>query len=784
MLRRYILFVVRHRLPVILTCVLISVGLATQIGSLKVVVDPQDQLPQQHPYVQASNRIEDIFGGINLVVIGIESMAGDVYQPAVLEKIRRMTNRIFEIPGVIRSNVLSLAARKAKNIIGLKDGMQVRPLMENVPHMQDSIQALKSAVSANPIYLDSIVSRDGTMAVIVADFKFGQSLPGYRAIKNQIEALVNHERDEQVRIYLGGPAINLAWMEIYSERVIYLVLIALGVIMAVLYLSFRSLQGMLIPVLTAILSMTLALGLMGLLQIPLDTFNVATPILILTIGAGHSVQILKRYYEEYNRIQDNSLAVIESLSKVGPVMLTAGCVAIVSFLALTVFPTSTIRVFGLLTAAGIASAISLEMSFVPACRSLLAAPKQYETEREDVRGWIYVLLERVAGLISGQRWSLIFLPLAGVILLCFWGITQLKVDNSMKENFSEDSAVRQDDRLLNAKTGGTNTLYVLIEGPHVDAIKAPDVLKAMEPIQSFLESHSGIVGKTLSLTDFVRRMNKAMHADDPAYEIVPDNRDLIAQYLLLYSMSGDTGDFDSYVDYEYRVAVVRAFLKTDSTATIERLINNLRPILAKEFPSGFDVSIGGSVAQSAALNEVIVQGKLLNIAVIAFSVYLISSLVLRSPAGGFFVLLPLALTVLANFGLMGLLGIRLEISTATVSAMAVGIGADYAIYIICRLREEIQRGIAEEQALHTTLTTAGKAVVFVAMAVGLGYMVVIFSGFALHQRLGCLIAAAMAVSCVASITVLPALLYLVRPRFVFSPSIPISLESKTNLSTT
>ena len=765
MLRRYITFIVHHRLAVIIVTLAVSGLFASKIGSLRVVVDPNDNLPQEHPYVIATNEIERIFGGRNLVVIGVESVSGDIFQSAILDKLVRITDGVLDIPGVIRSNVISVSARKAKDIVGTEDGMLVRPLMEKVPRSAEDIARLKEAVYANPIYINSIVSESGRMGLVIADFKFGRDLPGYRAIKERVEAIVDPHRDVTVRIYLSGISINLAWLEIYSERMQYLFFAALAIIMVVLYLSFRSFQGMLVPIITALMSVIWGLGIMGLVSIPMDTFNATTPILIMAVAAGHSVQILKRYYEEYGRLRDSQAAVIESFAKIGPVMLTAGSIAVVSFLALTAFPTLTIRVFGVFTAIGILSAIILEMTFIPAFRSLIPAPRRYEAEREQARDVLDRLTGASARLIISRRWGALFGTAALILAILLAGMSRLTVDNSLKGNFSADSPVRHDDVPLNAEMGGTNTLYLLIQGPAADSIKNPAALAAMEAVQRHLETRYELVGKTQSLADYLKKMNRALHADDPAFNRLPEGRDLTAQYLLLYSMSGDPGDFDSYVDYDYRSAVVWAYLKTDSTAYIERIIQDLRAVVAREFPPDYTVSIGGGMAQGAALNDVMVQGKLLNIAVIAASIYLISSLVLRSAAAGLFVLIPLSFAVIANFGVMGLVGIRLDIGTAAVSAMAVGVGADYAIYLIYRLREELQRSDGWESALRTTLTTAGKAVMYVALAVGAGYSVLMLTGFGMHARLGFLVAAAMGVSGLAAIVLLPAILYLVRPGF-------------------
>jgi predicted RND superfamily exporter protein len=440
---------------------------------------------------------------------------------------------------------------------------------------------------------------------------------------------------------------------------------------------------------------------------------------------------------------------------------------VISFLTLTVFPTSTIRIFGVFTAAGILSAMILEMTFIPALRSMIPAPTRYETERERLPSRLDRFTEAIADLIIARRWGRIFGTVIAVLAILWLGISALVVDNSIKGSFSEGSQVRRDDHALNDQMGGTNTLSLLVQGPGPDTLKNPAALKAMEAVQTHLETHYALVGKTQSLVDFLKKMNRAMHADDSAYDRLPESPDLIAQYLLLHSMSGDPGELDTYVDYEYRSAVVVAYLKTDSTAYYEQIIADLRPLVDRQFPPEYRISIGGGMSQGAALNEVMVRGKLLNIAAIAGSVYIISSLVLKSALAGLYVLIPLTLTVLANFGVMGLTGIRLDIGTSTVSAMAVGVGADYAIYLIYRLREEARTHGDEEKALRATLTSAGKAVLYVALAVGLGYAVLMLTGFGLHTRLGFLVAVAMAVSSLSAVVLVPALLYRFRPGFVF-----------------
>jgi predicted RND superfamily exporter protein/outer membrane lipoprotein-sorting protein len=773
-MRAYVAAIVRFRLIVIGLMLLVTAILARQVTTLRIVIDPHSNLPRQHPYVATTEQIEKVFGAKHVIVIGITPTAGNAFQSHVLAKVQRITAALLTTPGVVKGSLVSLAARRAKNIKGTADGMEVLPLMEVAPRTEKETEALREAVRANPVYLNTIVSKDERTTAVVAEFDEGPG--GFRAIVAKVRRIVDRERDGSIEIVVGGFPVYLAQIERYSQRMAVLFPLAVLIIGLIHYEAFRTIQGLILPLLTALLAVVWGLGVMGLAGVPMDAFNATTPILILAVAAGHAVQILKRYYEEYHRLRaDTALtpreanrgAVVEAVARIGPVMLTAGTVAALGFFSLVVFEIRTIRTFGVFTALGILSALVLEMTFIPALRSLLPPPGQTERRREqEQRVWDRIT-ERITRWVVGPSRRWIFGAAACATALCIGGATLVKIDNSTRALFFKTLPFQLDDRALNRSLGGTNSMFVLVEGRGEDAIKEPRVLQAMEATQRYLEQQP-YVGKTLSLADFVKRMNRAMHGDDPAYDRIPESRELISQYLLLYSLAGEPGDFDSYVDYEYRSANLWVFLKTDSSAYIEELIAKLNAFLPTAFGDDVRVRVGGSVPQTAALNDAMVRGKLLNIVQFGGVVLAITSLVFRSLLAGLMILLPLTLAVLANFGLMGLVGIRFDIGTSLISAMAVGIGADYAIYLVYRLREELARGLDEAAAVSTALNTAGKAILFVASAVAGGYGVLIFSyGFYVHMWFAVLIATAMLVSAFAALTILPSLILSIRPRFVF-----------------
>ncbi|MGH7859946.1 MAG: efflux RND transporter permease subunit, partial [Candidatus Binatia bacterium] len=623
---------------------------------------------------------------------------------------------------------------------------------------------VRERLERNPQFLGVLAARDGTAAAIIADFDFTPPLSGYPEVKAAIDRVLADAQDGTFDTHLGGPAIYMAWLAHYSARMVFFFPLALVVIGLVHYEAFRTVQAIFLPLATAILAMLWSLGMLGMLGVPLDPFNVTTPILILAVAAGHAVQLLKRFYEENPHQVGCREAVVRSIGRVGPVMIVAGLIAALSFLSLLTFQTASIRNFGLLTALGILSALVIEMTFIPAVRSLLPTPSSHERAREGSRHFFDPATEAIGPWLGRGGWRPVLLVAAVAAALFGLAASGVEMDSTFRGQFFPSAVVRQDDDALNAAFGGTSTLVLLVEGDRDGASDEPRLLHAVQDLQRWFEEQPD-VGETLSFVDFVERMHAAMNEEKPPASL-PESRDLVAQYLLLYSLSGSVEDFDNLVDPGHRVCALRVFLKDDSTRAATLLVSRLEEKLRRTIPEGYRVRITGSLASSHALNEVMVHGKIRNILQIAAIILVVSSLVLRSVIGGLLVATPLAFAVVMTFGVMGMLGISLDIGTSTISAMAVGIGADYAIYLLFRLREELRRESDLVVAIDRTLRTSGKAVLFVSSAIAAGYLTLCFSGFGYHIRLGGLVAFAMVVSSLASLTVLPSLVIALRPAFL------------------
>jgi len=411
--------------------------------------------------------------------------------------------------------------------------------------------------------------------------------------------------------------------------------------------------------------------------------------------------------------------------------------------------------FGLSTAFGIASAVVLEMTFVPAFRSRLraggAAPVATAAGDRFLNGLARMLQDHPARTI---------IAFAVVIALAAGGIAQITTGRSSRAYIPHGTARDQLNR-ISEFFPGTMTFTVLFDGKPGMA-KDPEVLDAMYRLQRRLEQDPAIA-RTSSVADLVEYVNRVF--DPQAEKGIPQDRRLVAQLVFL----SQSPAYERFVDRSFARAVVWAYLRTEDTRAIARLLSTVNDFAAHN-SLGDKARIraaGGTGPLMFALNEHATKSKLLNILVVLFAIYVISSLVLRTPLGGLFVVTPLVVTTVVNLGALGWSRTPLDMVTASSLAASVGIGADYAIYLLYRMREERARIPGDREALQAALRTSGRAVIFVAIAISAGFLPLALSSYPAFRLSGTLTPLAMLVSCATAITLMPALVCLIRPAFVY-----------------
>ncbi len=753
-LRAYAAHIVRHPWRVLILSLAATAAVASGMSRLTVNLDLEQQLPADHPYVAVDRIVRKEFGGRNFVAIALVPKSGTVWRPEVLRVVYDLTLDLLESPGIIRQNVASLSSPYVRVPRDHGGTLTADYLMKEPPADEAGVAAVRDLYEQEPLFKGTVVSNDERAALVFADFYENTA----DEVSKAVSAAVSRHRSPDIDIAVTGEPIFRHMEGVIIRRQGYYFVGTVAAVLLALWLAFGQLQGVILPSATALLSSAVAMGFMGYAGIPINAWTAAVPLMVVSVAAGHSAQMLKRYYEEYARCQDRGAAVVESTQRIGVVMMAAGGTAGSGFAALALLGIPTLAQFGLGVACGIFAAVILEMSFMLALRVVWPAART-ATGEGPLSAWLgYILRPLVAAVAAApQRVIVAFALIAAAAIL---GYPRLTTDINGKTYWSEHTEVGRDLRTFERHFPSTTTLTILLEGPP-GSMQTPEAISVMTGLQQAMAADPE-VGRTSSVADFIRRSYEVF-APEEAVNGLPLERELIAQLFFL----ADSPAFERYVDRSYSRSVVLGFLDRDDTALTRRVMARLEDHVRRTPSPNIRVRLAGGVGPTVlALNEHTVQGKILNIAVVFAVIFTIASLLLRTPVGGAYVTAPLAMALVVNLGFFSWSRVAFDLTGASIAAIGVSIGADYAIYALYRLREEYRRSVSIDTALRVMMETTGRAVLFVALAISAGFTVYLITDFYAFHILGIFVPLTMLTSSLTALTLLPALVLLLHPRFI------------------
>ncbi len=499
---------------------------------------------------------------------------------------------------------------------------------------------------------------------------------------------------------------------------------------------------------------------MALLGIPVYAVSTMIPVMLVAIGVAYSIHVFNSatvYLEEHPGATSRHLADHAIATITRPVVMAA-VTTVVGFISLLSSAVLPVRYFGLFTAFGVFSAMILSLTVIPSSFMLFGVKGPWRFGKRTRPG---AGLPRIASRIVDRLVRLrkpVMVVAAAVVVIGALAVPRVWIDSSFLSNFAPDSEIVRTDRFVNEHFAGTSTLNIILDTDEPDAFKQPELLTIMDELQREIENDP-VVGDTFALTDFIKRMHQVMHEEEIDYYAVPDSQELVAQYLLLYEMSADPDSLEQVVDYEYRRANTTVQVKDDSSQILSNIIavtDGYRDELA-EF--GVSLRYAGSGYRALVFSDLILEGQIKSLVISLGIVIVLLTIMFRNVIVGLIGAIPIAITAVLNFGVMGVLGIPLSSSTALISSIAVGIGIDYAIHVIERYKEYIgERGNRREAGI-LTMHHSGRAILYNALVVATGFSVLLFSVFPPNRQVGGLVAFNMIVSFLGTVTVLFLLLY-------------------------
>ncbi len=713
----------------------------------ELVTGPPDNLPE----VIAYNKVKEIFPSNEVIFIAVKS--DSIFSVSYMQKIYDLTDELLFIDGV--EDVLSIAS--ASKIKGEEEGLYVLPLMEEKPRSKEDVERIKNLVAGDEIFEEMLIGKDkkstGILVILEKNLKEDEIIEIYEKIKGMVK---RYENPEKILIS-GKPVVEALIAEHVSGDIRKLFPLSIIVSMILLLIFFGSLRGMLLPVLTVFLSVTWMMGIQGILKIPIGMESSLLPMLLVAIGTAYGIHLIHQFTEEIEKTTNKKTAVYNLIIRRGNAVLIAGFTTIAGFYSLITQNIKTIKTFGILNGSGVLVTLFLSIILIPSFLRILKVPK---TKKRKIKGF-NVFLKKSGNLT--WKYPHIFLLIAlGIVIFGILGIPRIKTVSNEIRNFDKKSEIRISTEYINKNYSGTTPLTLLFETDKEEGFKDPVLLSKIDSIVSFSEKLP-YVGKAMALSSFVKKLYKALNGDNPEFYKIPEDKNLVSQLIFLYSMSGDPSDFESMVTSDFKKANVTIFIKTADTGVLKNIVNKIENY-SKKILKGENVklSITGRARLFVIMDSLIVRGQILSIIAAFLLVFLITSLILRSVKAGLLSLVPMLVTVLGNFGIMGFFGFALTHSTSIVASLAIGIGIDYAVHYINRMRI-YEREIKENaEIIKKTTFTVGRAIIFNLVSVTLGFLVLLFSAFRGIRELSILVAITMILSGFGAIYILPSFVVFIK----------------------
>lgn len=693
------------------------------------------------------------FGEDEVIVVALATKEGDVFNTQTLSKIDRITRAIEALPkasGVDR--VVSLT--HVDDVQGRDGNLLVEPFMKSVPTDAAALAGLRTRALANPLYARNLVSENGKAAAINVLLQY---LPKDRFFKmklvQDIRAIAAREQGPE-QVYVAGiPVLTTFTGEYLRKDMKVFIPLTVLIIAVVLWLTFRSWAGVLLPLTTVGVATLWTVAFITLTGGSIAIITSIVPSLLIALGASYSIHMLsENAVHGHLSPKERTQAVLKQV--LFPVFL-CGLTTVIGFASLITNNVQQLREFGLYSSFGVTVACFLAMFSVPAALYYLKPGKPPPDDAENPEAGLNRVVRAMVEFDMRHPWSVLVVTTLAVAL-CVWSSLRIEVDTDYARNFKPDSEPVRALNFMREHLSGERPVSLVVKTQDgSDAALDPQFLATVETVEKELLKHP-LIGTTLSVTGYLKNMNQAMFDGDPAQRVLPRSRSLATQYIDLY---GRPEEISRYLSDDRSSAVAIGRSSIISSQEFVSFTQSLKERLQGKIPERMEVILTGSMYLLAKASLAIAWGQVTSLASAVALIFITIFLLFRSVKFGIIAILPNLLPVVLAFGVMGLCGVTLNTGTAIAAAMTLGIAVDDTIHLLIRYRA-LRRTLSAQEAVRITFHTIGRPVVFASATNAAGFMVLMLSSFAPLYALGWLTAATVAANLYGDLIVLPALLVL------------------------
>lgn len=763
-------FLFNNRKVVLGGIFLVTAYFAWHIPAVRMLSDFADLLPQEHPYIQLHNSIRDTFGGANIIVMAMEVEEGTIFTNDSLDRIHRITQKLDSVSNINHNLVSSLTHRNIRKIFLTPDGT-IRSQNYYDPHhgeyTEEQLARIQRDVLASANVYGLLVSPDLKAALIKGTLNEGQL--DYGKVFEELQAIRAEESAPGVKIHATGHPVLVGWVDSYSGDILLIFFYTILIVLAILIIYTRRLYGILLPLLGMILTSIWGVGFMGVFGYNLDPLMLVVPFLISARAMSHGIQKLERYFLELSRTGEKVSAArntFNALFRPGALAIVADASALYLIGLGSVPINDKMAIYASFWAVCMVATVLI---VIPMLLAELPRPRQVAVKHTIARS-IFPRFAQVVGTPQRSRAVLIACLIIACCATYFTSWVQIGEPEPGSPLLYHDHDFNVSSTAINDRFPGAEELFIIARADEAGGLKKPEIIKALADFQSHMMLDPKL-GGVKGVNNLLTQVNQMTRNNDPRWAVVPTIERNIGGLLFMFMMSAPTqGALLEYIDTDDRLANMVFYYKDHTGETIRRAVH-----MAKEWiettgqqVQGLHIDLaGGPVGVTAAINEeafetnVIVVPAVLAL-ILGFTLWFYGSF-----HSGFMMLISMSFATTLTYACMGLLKMGLNVNTVPMIAVGIGLGVDYAIYMMDRIKEEMHVAKDVQDAIRRAVSTTGVAIALTATTLVGGIIMWVFiSELRFQADAARLLIIMLVMNMASAMFLVPAWVNIFKPKFI------------------
>ncbi|WP_124979371.1 efflux RND transporter permease subunit [Nonlabens xiamenensis] len=771
--------ILRNREILLGLILLATVGLATQWQHMQFTHTEANLLPDDHPVNQEYNAFLDRFGEEgNLIILGIEQESLDTFEKFnQWNQLADTLSGFPEIDFVLSTANLPQLKKSEDNSRFIIAPLLQEPLKNNeelaqykeqlfndLPFYKNLIFSEKDSVIRTAVYL----KKDIVNTALRKDFILQKFQP--------IVSNFNTASGLDIRIS-GMPYIRTLNAKNIVDEIGMFLLAALLITSGIFFFFFRSWRATFISIVTVIIGVMWAFGILGLLRYEITVLTALIPPLIIVIGIPNCIFLINKYQQEIKKHGNQAKSLQRVITKVGNATLMTNLTTASGF-ATFIFTDSKLLVeFGIVASICIVAIFIISLMLIPIIYSYLHVPKKRHLQHLRKR-WISVFVDRNERMVRGQRIP-IYITSVVVLIFSFIGIYQIKVSGSLIEDMPKSMQFYKDIKFFEESFDGIMPLEIVINTKKKEGVTKSSTLKKIDKLEEHILDTPEL-SRPMSIVSAVKYTKQAFYGGDAEFYDLPTSNERLFIAPLLKKSTNDVSLMQSFVDSTGQYARVTTFMKDMGTDRMERVEENLKEKIQVIFPADkFEVSMTGKALVFRKGTDYLINNLILSLSLAIVLIALFMAWMFKSLRMIFVSLVPNLLPLLLTAGLMGYLGVPIKPSTILVFSIAFGISVDDTIHFLAKYRQElIANNWKIKKSVYGALRETGVSMFYTSIVLFFGFSTFTISSFGGTVALGALVSATLLFAMAANLLLLPSMLLslersIANERIFKKPAIPI-----------